>query len=246
MISRFSFFLIFIFLLFSCSFNLKSISNNEVIEGVGDSIYKDFQVDMFRYLEIDVDASVEIIQSDSLNIRVEGQQNIIDNLEIIVSNSHLKIKFKKSNFKYKSLKIVIYVPSIQRIVLNGSGFFDLKSWGKEDRLHIINNGSADFQIGKLSHIKHFNVDLNGSGSMLVVNESELINSVHCILNGTGNINLEKLQISNSHIKLNGSGNIQLGQMDQLNAEIVGSGNVTYSGTPKIHKSIVGSGTLHQK
>lgn len=232
-------------LFFSCKVKYTK-SNFEIIESIGPKVNKDISVDMYRYIEIDVNATIEIIQSDSLNIHVEGAQNIIENLYVSVSNSHLTIKLKKANCKSEDLHIKLFVPSIQKVVLNGGGRFFMNEWKNEERLHFENNGSAEYHVGKLHHVKNISIEINGSGSFLATDNSENIHHLTCELNGSGDVNIEKYSLLNASVEINGSGNVELGNTEHLRAEIVGSGNVTYLGTPKIHQEVVGSGTIHQK
>jgi hypothetical protein len=229
----------------SCSVFVNSKEDLK-IEGVGEAITKNFNVDMFRYLEIDVNSDVELIQSDSLYVQVVGQKNIVDLLDVSVSNSHMIIKFKRNLVHTDPLKFIISVPSIQKIELNGAGKFVINSWKNEDRLQFVNNGSSEFDVANLNHIKHLQIEINGSGSFLAKENSEVIHSVVSELNGSGDINLEKFHISHAKLEVNGSGNVELGEVEQLHVEIVGSGNVTYMGHPKIHQEIIGSGSVNQK
>lgn len=248
---RFLNFVFFVFLLIvSTSCGLLKRNNSNVnfnkIEGVGGLISKDFDVDMFRYLEIDVNADVELIQNDSLIVHIESQENVLNLLEVYVSNSHLFVKFKKSNIQYSPLKIVIYTPNIQRITVNGSGNFSMNSWRKEDKLHFINNGSTIFHVSNLSQIKNIHILINGSGSFLTIQDSQLIPHIECELSGVGDINLEKMPLDHANVVINGSGNVEFGEVEQIQAKLIGSGNITYKGNPKITQDIIGSGTIIQK
>lgn len=247
----FKFFLIALFLLcfVRCSIDnifKKNDFSSEIIEGDGEKTRKSIYVDMFRYLEIDINANIELVQSDSLIVFLDGYKNIIDLLDIRVSNSKMTIKFKKSITHKSELNVKIYVPSIQNILMNGSGKFEIKTWNNEERLNLKNNGAADFIMSDVNHIKQLNIELNGVGSFISLGESDKINNVHCILNGSGNINLENFNLSHVNLVLNGTGNIEIGETDLLHATLVGSGNISYKGVPKIHQKIIGSGTIFQK
>lgn len=233
----------YVLVVFSCSLNKSTM---QMIEGEGEKVQKEFSIDMFRYLEIDVNANVQLIQSDSLSVTIDGYKNIVDLLDFRVSNSHMVIKFKKPINHNSVLNIKIYVPAIQKIIMNGSGKFEIKAWENEDFLTFRNNGLAEFNVENLNNIKHLLVEVNGSGSFFSIGESSKIQNVTCILNGSGDVNLEKFTLKNVNIELNGSGNVALSEIQQLNLDLIGSGNVTYHGFPKIHQKIIGTGTLQQK
>jgi hypothetical protein len=233
----------FISILFSCSLNKPT---THIIEEEGEKVQKEFSVDMFRYLEIDVNANIQLIQSDSLSVSIDGYKNIVDHLDFRVSNSHMVIKLKKSLNNNSVINIKIYVPAIQKITMNGSGKLEIKAWENEDFLTFRNNGIAEFNVENLNNIKHLLIEFNGSGSFMSNGESNKIQNVSCVLNGSGDLNLEKFIIKNVNIELNGSGNIALSEIQQLNLDLIGSGNVTYQGFPKIQKKIIGTGSLQQK
>jgi hypothetical protein len=244
---RYLLFFAFVIFAFSCSVNM-NIGNTttELIKGEGAIVSRDIPIDMFRFLEVDVNANIELVQSDSLNAHIEGPQNIVDLLKVSVSNSHMVIKMKKSNCHINLLKITLFVPSIHKITLNGGGNLYLLSWKNEEKINFINNGSANFYIGKLEQVKNISIMINGSGSYFSNEDSEKLNHLHCLLNGSGDINIEKIPSIHATAEVNGSGNIEIGETEHLNVSLVGSGNITYLGNPKLHQSILGSGSIHQK
>ena len=243
------FFICLLIFLSACGLEKKSNRSNlgyEVIEPEGERISKNVYVDMFRFLEVDLNSNIHLIQSDSLLVSIDGFKNILDLIDIRVSNSKMTIKFKKYITHKTDLCIKIYVPAIQFILMNGTGSFKINSWENEDRLHFKNNGSANFLLENIKHVKHLVVELNGEGTFESKGESDKINSIHCFLNGSGNINLEQFNSISTNVELNGSGNISLGNTESLNVSQVGSGNISYLGFPKIHQKNIGSGTLNQK
>ena len=233
----------FILILFGCSLNK---STTQIIEGEGEKVQKEFAVDMFRYLEIDVNANIQLIQSDSLSVSIDGYKNIVDLLDFRVSNSHMLIKLKKSSNHNSVLNIKIYVPAIQRITMNGTGNLEVKAWENEERLYLRNNGSSKFTLSNLKNIKHLIIELNGGGNIESLGDSQHINTLHCTLNGSGNVYLKQINSSYASIESNGSGNVDIGLSEILNTTIIGSGNISYQGFPKIHQKIIGSGTIIQK
>lgn len=238
----------FFYVIVGCnSINLKFSDNGaEFVEPDGKIIQKNIDVDMFRYLEIDLNANIELIQSDSINISIKGYKNIIELIDVSVSNSKMIVKFKKSIIQNNPLDIKIFVPAIQSVLINGSGNFKINSWENEEKLVFKNNGSSKFFVSNLKNIKHLVVELNGGGSIEGYGECKNINALHCTLNGSGNLNFEQINTISAIIESNGSGNVEVGIAEILNASIIGSGNISYKGFPKIHQKIIGSGTILQK
>ncbi len=245
------FIFVFFFLLFlsSCSYHLSLDTKKMNLDFTNidsESITKTIDVDMFRYLEVDINANIDLIQSDSLIVIINGNKHLLSQLDIIVSNSKMKIQFKKSILQNNELNLKVYVPNLQYILMNGSGKININNWSNEDRLTLKNNGAATFSLYGLRKIKHLNIELHGDGNFISTGESDKVNQVKCVLNGSGNIDFETINSIDSEIEINGSGNVTLGEIEYLNAYINGSGNIIYKGFPKIHQKNIGSGTLIQK
>ena len=104
----------------------------------------------------------------------------------------------------------------------------------------IGTGSMNF-IDKISS-SSLQVNLIGTGSILFSGGGEVFNN-NIKVTGTGNDNMEMIQVNIAEAKVLGTGNIKINVIDELKVNIVGTGNVIYKGRPKISSEINGTGRL---
>ncbi len=176
-------------------------------------------------LAVPMDVTVELNQKEA--IRIEGDEEAIEDLTVEVIGNNLVIKSKESwkvwnkmHF-YKKLKAYVSAKSLQAISLSGSG-----------------------QIKVLDDIKSKNLNINISGSGRVITKAQ-VNHLQCSISGSGSLS-HSGEAKNAHIVISGAGNVNMQVSDKLDAVISGSGSIYYTGNPHIQKRIVGSGGVNKR
>ena len=223
------------FSFYSC--NVDCIS----IEGTGPMIEKIIETESFNAVENDIQATVILNQGESFSITANGQSNIIEHLEIKVSNNKLNIGFKEKciNTNYDSLSINITLPDLKSLEINGSGLAIIENRFQCDNLDLSISGSGDI-IGSLETRENLNGSISGSGSIILTGSTS---EASFEIAGSGEIHAFDFPTSKSTINISGSGDAELFAIETLDASISGSGDVQYKGNPKVSSSISGSGEL---
>lgn len=212
------------------------------ISGQGAIIDKTLDIKDFDAISLSISGKVFLTQGKNYEVRVKGQQNIIDNLTTRVFDREWKISFEKNVRRHEQLEIYITLPYLKKAHISGSGDLVCQNHFSglgEVSLSISGSGNLDMDLeaqGISSRISGSgDVDLRGSSDKLELKVS-----------GSGNIDAEELRSNYASITVSGSGNCEINVAEELEVRISGSGDVVYSGKPRVDTRISGSGSLRSK
>ena len=202
--------------------NITSTSENE-LAGKGNIATRSLELQPFNAIEVSNYCDVEIVKDKTNKVKYSDYENIIDNLEFVISDNKLFVKSKRNNTSISNSK------AKAKIYLAGN----LSS--------LVISGSADATIS--SPFNSLN-ELMISGSGDITCSSPLkANDISCTITGSGDMNLFNISANNAECKVVGSGDISINVVRNLESSIIGSGDIKYKGNPRIDKKIIGSGEL---
>ncbi len=186
------------------------------------------------------DVHVKIDGTESL--KISASSNVISEIETVVENGGLNIKFKHHNWNHGDLgKIDIYVTakSLSALANAGSGSIKIDGALTGEKVNITLSGSGE--ISSAIKSDGLRVAISGSGSVhLSGNSSEA--SVQ--IAGSGELKGKELKTGSLSASITGSGTAYITAEKSVSAHIVGSGNVIYSGSAVIAESkTIGSGSV---
>ncbi|HUM48215.1 MAG TPA: head GIN domain-containing protein [Chitinophagales bacterium] len=198
-------------------------------------------------IALNVPATLSVSQSSKFSFRMEGRQELLDQVITEVKNSELVIKFRDNKWKgsgESTLRIFIELPAISGLEINGSGDIAALTDITTKNLGLVVNGSGDITMKKIIATT-ITAEINGSGSIL--NIAGNADNVTFAVNGSGDINADNLQSKKVSASATGSGDIAAGAAETLDINIAGSGDIFYKGNPaSVNKNIVGSGNVSQR
>jgi hypothetical protein len=212
------------------------------IKGEGPKVTKNLDIASFDGIGLSISADVYVRQGSPQSVKIEAQQNIIDNLERNVSNGVWKISFDKNVRGHDGVKIWITVSDLNKIAVSGSG--DVIGEGKFNNL-----GSLDLSISGSGNInlnansKSLSAAISGSGDMKLMGET---GDCEMKITGSGDISAFDLDAKSCAVKITGSGDSSVNVRENLDVSIVGSGDVFYKGRPSVRSKITGSGDVQSK
>jgi hypothetical protein len=210
------------------------------IKGQGPIVQQTVDMPSISAVSLSIDANVVLTRGDSQSVKIEGQQNIINNIEKYVSDEGLwRIGYYNSVKNHAGVKIYITSPGIDFATISGSG--NIKTTN-----HFPDNTHVYLQISGSGNI-HFSTDadivesgISGSGQIFL-DGTTYEHSIN--ISGSGNVKAFGLTTENTIARVSGSGNSEVFVQDYLNATISGSGSIFYKGNPEIEANISGSGTI---
>jgi len=201
-------------ILFQTCNESSDISNNNTIYGSGNVVSQTRTVEECSGLMLQNTGNVYLTQDDNQLIRIEADDNIIDNVETRKENGSLLVGLENGSYSYITLKIYVSLKSINRLSIDGAGNINTENNIECDYLNCIINGAG-------------NINLKGTA-----------NYFDCSINGTGNISAKEFQSKKCKALVNGAGNITIYVSEELDATVNGVGNIYYYGNPPVVRTTI--------
>jgi len=195
-------------------------------------------IDPITGIDLSIRDNVYISQGASQRIIIEGQDNVIEELNKEVKNGIWKIYFAQKPSLYKNMKIHITVPDINYISLSGPGMVISKTMMELDTLSLVVTGSGNIDVD--AYVNKLHCSMLGKGDIFLKGtcEKQYINNT-----GTGRINSFDMLAQQCVIGIEGDGTSDVAVDKKLNVRITGNGSVNYYGNPEVQSEIDGTGVV---
>lgn len=223
---------------------LLSACGASVVRGSGTLIEDARPESNFDKLSLNGIGDLILTQGDQESLRIEGEDNILGQIETKVQDGTLVISLKDPNWQetIRPTKRVVYhltMKNVHQLELTGVGSINIGQL-KTDQLEILSSGVEGVDIGNLS-AQTLKVALKGEGQCNLAGQ---VDSQEVELSGTGQYNASRLQSQDAAVDLSGSGSASVWVGKSLTANLRGTGSVYYYGAPQIEKTITGTGGLN--
>lgn len=175
-------------------------------------------------------------------ITLEGEENILENLETYVEDDQLHVKSKNNVSLNPSSKkkVIVTIPftDINSISLAGSGDLRNEDLISASKLTTSVAGSGDMVLKvKVNNLKG---SLAGSGDVSYEGASEKFTFS---IAGSGDLHAFKLTAKEVEVAISGSGDAEVNCDKSIKANVAGSGNIEYKGNPELEDiNVSGSGS----
>jgi hypothetical protein len=186
---------------------------------------------------------VFITEGPAYLVQVEASSNLQEIITTKVNSNTLDIGIKNNKCikGNPTIKMYITAPSIEGLILSGSGNIYAYNQITSSTMALTISGSGNIEMDSLSAEK-VEAKISGSGNINLKGNTTGEN-FEATISGSGNINALELPFNNATVTISGSGNCKLLAKQTLKVTISGSGDVLYSGSPTINSSISGSGSV---
>lgn len=193
----------------------------QAITGKGPKVKKELDLKTFESIGLGVRGTVYITKGPQ-KVVVEGQENIIDELERDVEDGSWNIGFGRNKRvrNYAELTFYISMPTVKDLAIGGSGTI----------------------IGQdaFNNLEELGLSIGGSGTIEFKGAAK---SAKISIAGSGDVRASELRAGACKVSIAGSGDAAVDVSDDLEVSIAGSGKVKYKGKPRIKSSIAGSGNI---
>ena len=207
-------------------------------KGEGDILTETRNIDDFQGIELDIAADIFLTQGDEFLVEIEGQENILDELDLDVKGDVLEIGFDDCVRDYDDLIFRITMPELDFLSIKGSGKIITENFFSVNDLELKISGSGDMDLGL--NADDLETRISGSGKLLL---EGAVNDFDAEISGSGDVRAFGLVGEKVDIKITGSGDMEVYATDKLDIKITGSGDVYYRGTPEVNVDITGSGDV---
>jgi hypothetical protein len=182
------------------------------------------------------------------SLRIEGNEDILKEIETKVENGILKIGIKRNDNSFWGIhnginigRVDIYITAIKLNSLSSSGSGSIEVGGtvKSDNIQTAVSGSGNISLTIASDA--YSASISGSGNITATGVTKTANIQ---VSGSGNFRGRDLKTDSSNIKVSGSGNVDIIADNSINAAVSGSGSIRYGGNAtKISTTKSGSGRV---
>lgn len=209
------------------------------VNGDGAIVSEEISLRDFDGIELKISADVYIRQGAEQKVIIEGQRNIIDEIERDVDNGIWRIDTDRCvRYDNDDLRIYITIPDITLLRISGSGDIISENTLVTDDIELTISGSGTIDAALDSD--DINAKISGSGDMILEGRADVLTFT---ISGSGDLHAFNLQLRAANITISGSGDADVRVSDELDVRISGSGDVSYKGNPQIDANISGSGRV---
>jgi hypothetical protein len=193
------------------------------VVGSGNLITKEEQFSDFTEVDAGAGFTVEISESNSYDVIVTADDNVMEYIEVSKSGDTLKVGTRwGTSFKSTILKIEITMPDINKIELSGG---------------------VQGKIEDFSSTNHFYIDLSG-GSQLTGKGSASDLTVDA--SGGSQLHFREYAVQDANIELSGGSQATINLDGTLNADLNGGSQLYYYGEPTLGEIETSSGSQIEK
>ncbi|MEP7197385.1 MAG: head GIN domain-containing protein [Saprospiraceae bacterium] len=218
----------------------KNNFSNTQIKANGVHKMEDKTLETFKSIDITGNFDVEI-KSGSPSIKIEGDEEIIKNLNIQVSDSKLIVEMKKNNWNFESHETTKLTISTNE--LNG-----IRSVGNSDIASLNDFSSESFNVSQLGNGEiitkqnstTIDVELTGNGTITNNGKAEMLNVK---LLGNGEVDFYNTDSKSASISLTGNGTAKVKCSEKLHTNLLGNGEIYYKGKPSLDINKTGNGDV---
>lgn len=211
------------------------------IKTSGEIIKETREVAEFNSVKTLGSADVVITQGNTQKVVVESDKNLVPHIITEVKNGSLLIDIRASYRNVKVIRVLLTVPDLDAISIEGSGDVSFVNTFKGNEMKVNIKGSGDFS-GDFD-IKNMDYFVNGSGDGEI---SGIRGNLSVKISGSGDFEADKLRLEKCDISVVGSGDIELkGSTENLVIGLMGSGYVNAYGLAAVNvvANVKGSGDI---
>lgn len=179
------------------------------------------------------------------SLRIEGDEELIKDIETEVVKGLLKIQYKTkkrywdwNSSNKKRINIYITAKTLTNLSVSGSGDMKVEGSIQVPDFKASVSGSGNMVVATES--VNLQGSVSGSGNL---NLSGTAQNTELVVSGSGNLSAGNFKAKTASVTVSGSGNVNLAVEKSLKAVLSGSGNIKYSGDPEVSKTQSGSGRI---
>lgn len=185
----------------------------------------------------------EIIQDDEFSVRLEGDDNDLDDVYLRQNGDELEIRYGKNKDWWKrrnredKVKVFIRMPELEYLKATGACDGDVRGFDNSDISFVLEGASkvwADLDV------KYFQADLIGASELVLVGSGE---DLEVELKGASELDAFNFTVDDADIKAIGASTAKVYAKNELEAEASGASKVRYRGSARVSSSSNGLSSI---
>jgi hypothetical protein len=208
--------------------------------GSGHVITQIYNQSDFKNIDISSVMKVYLTQGDHYSIKIQGEDNILDLMEMKKDGDKLSFGFKNNTNVSPTKDILIYItaPDFHKLEASGAGGFVSEGTIKANEILVDMSGATKVKLD----VDAQSVKVDASGASVIVLSG---NTNTLSVDGSGSMDVKAfdLKTQQTYIDISGAGTAKVQVEKTLKVDISGAGDVMYKGNPVITKEVHGAGTI---
>ena len=215
------------------------------VQGSGKIESETREVQGFLAVSINYPADVIIQQGKVESVKVEADDNLLQQITTEVDDETLVIENKEESWSQRvdpteRVKITITVKDLREIEFSSAGTLRLNGL-KTDELSVNLNGAGEMILNDLD-VNKLESRLSGAGN---IKANGTAKELELRISGVGNFEAPALQSMVASVRISGAGSATVRVEDDLTARVSGAGSVKYYGSPTLDEDVSGAGSVSQ-
>lgn len=197
----------------------------------------------FSGVQLKVPGHLIYAEGAAYKVELQSQQNILNEVETILSGNDLVIRFRHANTNLRSgedIKVQITAPALTKLEVHGSGNIDTQTSFDPATLRLAVSGSGNIRIYDVT-TSSVDAEISGSGKISLTGGTT--NNQTLEISGSGDMDFGNFMAKHTTSRIAGSGGMKVNVDETLDVNISGSGSVRYRGNPVVTSAISGSGSV---
>lgn len=212
------------------------------IRGEGPVVERKVSLEPIKGISVPGSAHIYLTQGSQQEVRITGQENVLDNLRLEVRGDVWEIGYKRPVWKSEPVKVFITLETLRIIKISGSGNVTFENHFdnlKDLEVRISGSGKMNMDLDA----RDINAVISGSGDLYMKGSTNYLDTN---ISGSGGIKAFDLTAQKADVRISGSGGMELTVEDRLDARVSGSGSIYYQGDPKVKTAVSGSGKVRSR
>jgi hypothetical protein len=229
---------------FSCTEDCTPVSSNHncpdnSIKGSGYLISETRGLDSFHTVHIATAGTVTLTQSDTQNVRVTVDDNLMQYIRIGVANNIMTIDIEPGySLNDMHLTVEVTLPVLHELHTSSAGNFIGQSLFNCDNLKLISSSAGNIFLNLEANCLFTSLSSAGNASL-----SGTVSTHDVFVSSAGSLHAFSLITDTTYIHLSSAGNAEVYVNDLLNATLSSVGSLYYKGNPVINAIVSSLGII---
>lgn len=220
-------------------------SYSQCIEGDGIILSNTLNISTVNVVEIGLNFNeLTIKEGNSSSVEATGDSNILDSLNISVTNGNLLINLPQDTcFSSYNLDIIVTVSDLKSVQISGTGEVTLEEFTNSEELNVTSSGSSNITINKFEIASTLNIINSGSGTITIEDDFPMLGFYKIITSGSSAFYGCLLSVDTCQVLSSGSSTISVNAEELITGTISGTTTLQYLSSPLINVTTSGSATI---
>ncbi len=186
------------------------------------------QVGTFTGIKVSGGFDVELKQGNQQSLKLEVEENLMDQVKTEVKNGVLHIYTTGSINAQKGMRAFVTVKQLDQLAISGGVNVKGLSTFKTSEFKMDLSGGSNVTLAL--DVNKLDADMSGASKVSLTGRA---NDVKMDMSGASNVDAQKLTAKNVYIDASGASKIKVTANDKLDINASGASHILYAGKPSI-------------